>query len=365
MAMGAAMIATGNLAELASWTGLIHDAVHEPNPALGNLKITRAHYLLSQALGEVVGADAGANFHTWAVWGSRKAGVTIRREGLDRAMREVSVLSFCAGLLIGFALAVYLAGGQAGWIVPVVSAVGGLCGLGAGRFWLSAGQRRAAELMLRGNSTVLEEIGGQTARFLAWYHSGTTHEPGAFDRFLDGFRPGGPEEGGQDLLRRAFTQYYRAALTGRLNDKRQWTYLANCLAIWHEHVRLQPCLAGALPWVVRRCVTQRLMRYDVGPLRIAVADDVPNLEGLEHPEAMECVTDPELIELLFGPNGLDRGGRQFTGRAARDWTNLRQRLKYLVNLFRALHLNYELWTPPYSGKQFAAIEAGRIPPGPL
>jgi hypothetical protein len=359
------MVETGKQAELASWNDLIRDAVHEADPALSNLKVTRAHYLLSQALSDVLGPDAGANFHTWAVWGSRKAGVTIRQEGLNRALREVCVLSACAGLLVGFAGGVYLFHGQSWWAVPLLSACGALCGLAAGWAWLTAGRRRAATMMLRGNRTVLEDIGGETARFLAWYHGGATAEPGAFERFLDGFRPGGAGDGGQDLLRRAFTNYYRAALTGRLNHKRQCTYLANCLAILHEHIRLQPYIAGSLPWIVRRCVTHRLMRYDVGPLRMAVGDDVPPIEGLEYPPAMECVTNPELIDLLYGPNGLDRGGELLTGTRARDWTRLGQRMKYIVNLFRALHLHHDVFTPPYSDMQLADIEAGRIPPGPL
>ena len=57
---------------------------------------------------EVREAEAGAPFHTWAVWGSRKAGVTIRHEGLDRALREVTILALCAGLLTGFLLGLAL-----------------------------------------------------------------------------------------------------------------------------------------------------------------------------------------------------------------------------------------------------------------
>jgi hypothetical protein len=64
--------------DLVSWKRLIEEAIQEPDRALSNLKVTQAHHLLSHALRDVVGAEGGANFHTWAVWGSRKAGVTIR-----------------------------------------------------------------------------------------------------------------------------------------------------------------------------------------------------------------------------------------------------------------------------------------------
>src|SRR4029077_2990904 len=75
-------------ADLAAWERAIREAVDDPDPVLANLKITRCHYLLSRALGDVLGPDAGANFHSWAVWGSRKAGVTIRQEDLDQARRD-------------------------------------------------------------------------------------------------------------------------------------------------------------------------------------------------------------------------------------------------------------------------------------
>ncbi len=351
--------------DLASLNHLIEDAVHEPDRTLSNLKVTHAHYLLSLALQEVVGPEAGANFHTWAVWGWRKAGITIREEGLDRARREVTTLSFCTGGLIGFLFGVTLWRLFPWWVVPALSALGAGCGAWTGRGWLACGRRRAAELMLLGNRTVLEDIGGQTARFVTWYHGQEARSPEAFARFLEGFRPGETEKGGQDLLRRAFQQYYRAALADNLDVKRQAAYFANCLAILHEHIRLQPYISGSLPWIVRRCVTNRLMRFDVGPLRLAVGDNVPGLDGLEYPEALQTLTDPELAEFLFGPEGLDRGGSTLAGTKTTDWTRLPQRMKYIVNLFRALHLHPDVATAPYSSKQFQQIRAGQVPLGPL
>jgi hypothetical protein len=47
-----------------------------------NLKITLAHQELSLALRHITGPASGANFHTWAVWGAKKAGHTIRWEEL-------------------------------------------------------------------------------------------------------------------------------------------------------------------------------------------------------------------------------------------------------------------------------------------
>jgi len=351
--------------DLAAWERLIGDAVRDPDPTTSNLKVTRAHYLLSLALSEVLGADAGANFHTWAVWGSRKAGVTIREEGLDRALREVTILALCTGLLTGFLLGLALSPWLPGWVAPALAAVGVAAGAWTGRRWLAHGRRRAAELMLAGNRTVLEDIGGQTARFITWFLHEDRHAAGGLGRFLGGFRAGSAEDGGQDLLRRAFEQYYRAALADDPAEKQQATYYANCLAILHEHVRLQPYIGGSLPWIVRRCVTWRLMRYDVGPLRLAVGDDVPRLDGLDYPESLRKLTDPGLVEFLHGPRGMDPGRAGLAGTAARDWTRLGERMRYVVNLFRALHLHPDVFTAPYTDTQFEQIRLGQVPPGPL
>ena len=59
--------------------------MRDRGPRLCNLRVTVGHYDLSLALRDALGADTGANFHTWAVWGSKKAGTTIRREDFTGA----------------------------------------------------------------------------------------------------------------------------------------------------------------------------------------------------------------------------------------------------------------------------------------
>src|SRR5262249_55559817 len=83
------------------WERQIRDAIDTKDPSLSNRKITIVHYGLSQVLHDVIGPDAGANFHTWAVWGSRKAGVTIRQEDLGDALRNATVVAGIVGLMVG------------------------------------------------------------------------------------------------------------------------------------------------------------------------------------------------------------------------------------------------------------------------
>ena len=165
------------------------------------------------------------------------------------------------------------------------------------------------------------------------------------------------------MLRRAFEQYYRVALADESAEKQQATYFANCLAILHEHVRLQPYIGGSLPWIVRRRVTWRLMRYDVGPLRLAVGDDAPRLDGLDYPVPLRKFTDPRLVEFLRGPRGMDPGGAGLAGTAARDWTRLGERMRFVVNLFRALHP--DAFTARNTDAHFEQVLTGQVPAGPL
>ena len=88
------------------WIRVIEDACAEPDPARSNQLITRLHYLLSEALAEGLGREGGPNFHSWAVWGSRKAGVTIRQEDLDSAISNATVTAGVVGSVIGAATGV-------------------------------------------------------------------------------------------------------------------------------------------------------------------------------------------------------------------------------------------------------------------
>jgi hypothetical protein len=52
---------------------------------------------------------------------------------------------------------------------------------------------------------------------------------------------------------------------------------------------------------------------------------------------------------------LASGYRPVAGTASRDWTRLGERMRYIVNLFRALHLHSDVVTAPYTPNQFELI----------
>ena len=50
---------------------------------------------------------------------------------------------------------------------------------------------------------------------------------------------------------------------------------------------------------------------------------------------------------------------------ARDWSDLDQRMHYLVHLFCAFHLRKELAEAPYTPEQVASLGRGVVPDGTL
>ena len=187
------------------WTREIAAVVSDPDPVRCNLRITAAHDRLSLALRDVVGHDAGANFHTWAVWGSKKAGATIRHDDTRRLRHTIYLTSALVGGST-LVLATRLRGPRARVIGALASAT-----LAAGPVVELRRQLRAtARHVLDGNRTVLEDIGLPTGRFVAAFHACPAPDPDRLEQFLATLRPGPTATGGEDLLRRAYTHYYRA-----------------------------------------------------------------------------------------------------------------------------------------------------------
>ena len=298
------------------WIGAIDNACSEPEPALSNHLITKLHYLLSEALADRLGRDGGPNFHSWAVWGSRKAGVTIRQEDLDSAISNATMTAGIVGSVIGAAAGIFV--GQ--WL-PGISdyftaaagaAVGTLTGGWTGRQIAIWSRGKAARLILHGNQLVIRDIGEQTARLLELLESGDTRQ--GREAFFAGMRSGPTESHGQDRLATAFHSYLVAFHSNNLEEKREAMIAGNCEIVYHEHLKLEPFIRSAMPVIVRRCATQRLMTYEIGGKVLTVGDDIP---GVSAPTA------------------------------ARNWTQITERMRYVFALFRKFHSAPEVFSAPY------------------
>jgi hypothetical protein len=315
----------------------IDSALSEKDPATCNRAITLCHYELSQALSHVLGQEAGANFHSWAVWGSRKAGVTIRQEDLHQARDDAMRAGGASGLAVAVGVARFLNGrGGRGFWYGVGGLVGPVVGAKCAEQIAIWSRKKAAKLVLGGNKLVLNDIGRVTARFCQQFGDGSNLTERAVEQFVLSI----PDQ----LLRKAFASYGSAALSKGVRDKQEAAYFGNCLAILYEHQKLQPYIKGAMPLVVRRCVTKRLLSFEIGELKLAVSEDVPNLGCHPFPPNLLKLRNPALHDFL---RRWDRASDSTLNSAAGDWTRMSHRMAYIVDLFRRFHTDSNVVSPPY------------------
>ena len=318
----------------------------------------------------------GANWCTYATWASRQAGRTIRGEDLLEHLGRR--LGQGRRLLHPFATLGrwFLRRGLFRHETPL------------GRLTSELHTpfdafERASDAVARGNLKVFEEIGLQFARYL---HGSS------------------PE--GERALTQAFARYERLRLERNPKRRAELALLANLEIGLHEQTRLQPQILEALDaayatqedlgrrtlealfpsathwWMVLRgpaaaaigLSARGIQRAASRLAREAITDSlmVLTLPGRvlmlgtnladTYPTELAEPADPELKELLArfepAPPAPDDCG-------ARDWSNLHQRMHYIVHLFRAFHLSEQLFQPPFSAGQVATFSRGVIPEGEL
>jgi hypothetical protein len=319
------------------------------SPVVRNLEITYCYSRLAAACAERTGK--GANWCTYATWASRQAGRTIRGEDLLERLE--------------------LRLGESRWVLHPFRSLGRWL-LRRGLFQPETRMgrltaelhtpfdafERASDAVARGNLRVFEEIGLQ------------------FARYLHGDRPEG-----DPLLRQAFAHYDRAVSEPDPRMRAELAFLANLEIGFHEQTRLQPQILEALDsafppqqdlglriWarglqrsssrLAREVITDCLMVLTLPGRVLALRTNLPG----PYPAELTEPTDPELDAFLArfepAPPARDDCG-------ARDWSNLHQRMHYIVHLFRAFHLSEELSEPPFDADQVASIGRGVIPEGEL
>ena len=342
------------------WQAQIDAAVSGGDPVICNLKITLAHQELSLALRHITGPTSGANFHTWAVWGSKKAGHTIRREELP----ILTSVAWALGTMLGASTSAAISRIRPRRR-PLSSIAVGSAAVATLQLTVCTLADRARREIFGGNVTVLTDIGRQTGRFVSTFLRPSDRTEERVKEFLAQLRPGHITNGGQDLLIGAYRNYYLAAGEKDPRRRDQRMLYANLLAILHEHHRLDPYIDASVPRPLRRLVTRHLLGFTVGTEPLKVSRDVPRVGSTRFPETLREIDTPELADFLFGAEGWDRTPDTLTGSAARDWTELEDRMHFIVDLFRSRQSEPVLFTPPYSDEQRAMILAGHVPRGPL
>jgi hypothetical protein len=358
------------------------------NPVIRNLEITHCYSRLAAELARTLGD--GANWCTYATWASRQAGRTVRGEDLIDHL--------------GNRLA------ERRWVLHPISTLWrrllrrGLFNRETRLGRLTAelhtpfdAFERASAAVARGNLRVFEEIGLEFARYL--------EEQPELQGFLDRLRPGDPPEG-QRYLRQAFMHYERVRVERDPRVRAELAVLGNLEVGLHEQTRLQPEIREALDaahatkqdlgrralealfpsakrsWVIvrapasavagvvaagfqrtssrvaREAITDSLMVLRLPTRELALGMHLPD----EYPDVLHEPADAELTELLeryepAAPAPDDCG--------ARDWSDLQQRMHYIVHLFRVFHLTEELSRPPFTPKQVESFRRGVVPDGEI
>jgi hypothetical protein len=345
------------------------------NPVIRNLEITYCYSRLAATFAERTGK--GANWCTYATWASRQAGETIRgedlREHLERRLWHGRRL-FHPFATLGRRLL------RRGLFQPETR----LGRLTAELHTPFDAFERASDSVARGNLKVFAEIGL------------------VFARYLDG-EPLKLEPG---LLSQAFAHYDRLQAESEPKRRAELALLANLEIGLHEQTRLQSQIREALDAAsatqedLGRRVLEALLpsaptwwRVFRGPATAAVGVLARAIQRASSKLAHEVITDsfmvlslpgrvlalgtnladpyppelaepddPELKEFLARfepvPPALDDCG-------ARDWSDLDQRMHYIVHLFRSLQLYERLAEPPFTPDQVASLTRGVIPEGEL
>ena len=370
-------------------------------PVLRNLSITQCYYELSTLFSRRMGPVA--NWCTFAVWASKQAGQTIRRQDLQRSLE--TMLEQEPEIEAALSLVITLAkqaGAQNGLDQLRQSALGEM---------LAASAVHASNAVSRGNKKVFEEIAREFSRFMTACFGDTIYDQSQIDTYCQQLQQGAPPFG-QDYLRNAFACYYRALFEQDPKQKTELNLLANLQIGFHEQNRLQPEIAEALnaslfdvqkiktqlkdklfsgisfrskfilfvkrvagktglldkaielliqriQYHLRRALTIHLMTLTIPPgnclhlgrdLSMAYPDDLKQL-GNADLLALLQQTDPTPDSLL--ESGAD------------DWANLAERMHFIGELFRCCHAAKELLDAAFTQEQVEALKQGRLPGGSL
>jgi hypothetical protein len=358
----------------------------ETDLSLRNLYITDRYHTLSERLRTAVSAD-DANWSTFATWASKTVGQTVRGEDIPAVVRDVIDAADDLLHLLD----------HVNRMLPLVPDITPEQLLAP----LYATLRDTSGHVSEGNLKVFAELAPQFDAFADRFARDTVYDDSALARFLSGLAPGPVDEGGQELLKEAFTAYYRASHTKDPHARARLVLLGNCQIGLHEQMRLQPQIAAAMntavadlvvestrdtmrrllpDWIEdeverafasplqhlgaaleplwRRVVTRHLMELaQPGGGELPLGEDQPLLPV---PEALQLVDDPEALDIFWTTYDVP-----YTRTRARDWASLPDRMNYIINLFRARQRDADLFTPPFTRLQQEDIYERRMPVGRL
>jgi hypothetical protein len=351
------------------------------DPVLRNYMISQRYHDLSVVLARTV-AGPNANWCTFATWASKTAGDSIRDEEVPHFVLDLLRADQQLHALLERWLDRSREPAHAGGLLAVV------------RDTLA----RVSSQVAAGNRKVFAELAPLFARFIECFDARHVIDDAAFERFASSLLPGATEQGGQALLRRAFSAYRNASRERDVRRRAEWMLLANCLVGLHEQTRLQANIAAAIDapvdvasseglWAelssllpaalqkelarllgpggklalrLERAIWQRIataaaMQLDLpGGARIPLALNVNVGLGMSFPTQLRALDLPELRALLAR---FDDGGAGPHADGASDWASLDQRMRFIIDLFRTAQQDVGLFEQPFTTSQRLELEA--------
>jgi len=370
------------------------------DPVIRNLNITQGYNELSQAMSKYT--DGNPNWCTFAVWASKQAGQSIRREDLNRTFEN----HFNNSTEAAFVLKSLAQHSEVIKNLPEVKSITG--------FFLKiinpdAVFAHSAEAVATGNRIVFSEIGGEFARFLNVFRSDKDFTTENINLFCEAFKSGDPPDG-QQMLKDAFTSYFEARMQTDAKVKEEMILYSNLLIGYHEQTRLQPQIVKALNaaftnedeikskflkellpgfWLRIRYYIAKLLKRKLSldeaidqlldlakqKIREVITEfmmtlHIPTNELLKlgedlqrkFPQTLQHIINPKLKELLSKidptPNSLKESG-------AKDWGDLLDRIHFIADLFRAYFEHHSLYNQPFTDEQVKVLKEEKRPEGEL
>ncbi len=359
------------------------------DPVRRNLLITLTYHRVLHAMTPFVGTE-NVSWPAYAVWASRTAGHHIRSADLSIIVRRFM--------------------GQAELATRLLSSVdahraelGALLTLPATFLHVAIEQvlKEVPKQLSEGNRLVFEELGPAYVSFIEAFAGKENGDQATLEAYLQRYRPGPSEGGGQALLASAFRAYHEAMQTVEPRERAEWMLLGNLTTGYHEQIRLQGPIAASLDLplaervtahletgghgfsagllkaivraapsildeveeVFRELATEHFMSLKLPDVEMRLGEDVPSLpSGRDFPLDVTKLENPKTRQLLAE---LDHSPNRLRGSRARDWSRLSDRMNFIVDVFRSRQQHARLFEPPFTAEQIAAIDAGRMPDGPL
>jgi hypothetical protein len=370
-----------------------------PDTVVRNLNITQCYYELSKAMEELIGINP--NWCTFAVWASKQAGQSIRREDITRTyeyyfrhspeiksiLKNISLIRLLKNLP------------EVKTIIDSILRVINVDNI----------FETSALAVANGNRKVFEEIGREFARFLAVFRSENDFTQEKINEFCATLKPGEPPNG-QRLLRDAFTAYYEAKFVSDSKTKTEIVHYANLLIGFHEQTRLQPEIFEAMTAPLENTNDLRYkifkqflpdtwlhIRYflsKVFKIKFPLDELLDQLIDLMKQQAREVITRfmmslyiPGCPVLRLGENlnrafpaqllqisnenlkelllKVDPTPDDLKDSGAKDWGNFEDRIHFIADFFRCYHDYAALFDSPFSEDQVTILKQGKRPPGIL